>query len=747
MKKSALIHAMVSVLAVLALSGCGGGGGGAAAPPVDGGGGTPPVDGGSVRANPDLDGDGVGNAQDAFPECAFASEDTDGDGKPNTTSRIASTDAQLTGCGLVRDEDDDGDGLLNAADPFPLIAGDPGVDLIQVVPPPALNPLNQTVIPEPPNLVLFVRNKQAAIRLGKTLYWEMQVGSDGIVACATCHFSAGADTRTKNQLNPGTIAGDTLFGNNRTGGYDFPQFGPNYTLQPTDFPLHQRAFPGHLQSDAVLRDTNDVVSSQGIRLSQFVGIVPGSAVDEVIPLQDPVFHHPDSSAPFNNTRRVEPRNTPTVINAVFNFANFWDGRANFIFNGETPFGPADPNAGVWFNDGGTLAKRPVAIQFGSLASQAVGPPLSDFEMSARGRTFPMVGRKLLSLTPLGKQFVHPGDSVLGPLSNATLQPGGTLAGSRGLNVTYRKMIEDAFQPNLWNSAALTPDGHTQMEANFALFFGLAMQLFEATLVSDQTPFDRWLAGDDTALNDQEKLGFSLFTGLGNCIACHAGVEFTTASVTNIAFVNNFLSFAIELMFVSAGTQAIYDEGFINTAATPTADDPGRGGTAPFVNPLTGQAYPLDFSSLAKLQRQGLLPFETIILDLFIPATMPTSNHGAFKVPGLRNVALTAPYFHNGSLGSLEDVVDLYVRGGNFPATNIQDLDPIIGQGNALLRGIGVATEPLHDALMAFLKTLTDPRVVSEAAPFDHPELFIPEGDPEVLIRIPPRDSTGQAAPL
>jgi cytochrome c peroxidase len=703
-------------------------------------------DGVGDNADPDIDGDGVGNAQDAFPLCRWASVDTDRDGKPDGTSPRTGTDAQLAGFDLIRDIDDDGDGIANAEDPLPLIAGTPEENPIVVVAPPGLNPLNQTAVPEPPNLFLFVRNKLAAIRLGKALFWDMQVGSDGIVSCATCHFSAGADSRKKNQLNPGTNAGDTLFGNNRIGGYDYPQFGPNYALQPNDLQLHERQYPSHLQSDPILRDTNDVVSSQGVRLSQFVAVVPGSAVDEVTPIPDEIFHHPDSNAPFHNTRRVEPRNTPTVINAVFNFTNFWDGRANFLFNGENPFGPADPDAGVWFSDPlQGLVKRPVTIPFASLASQAVGPPLSDFEMSARGRTFPDIGRKMLSLTPLGRQLVHPGDSVLGHLSRASMQPDGTVTDVKGLNVTYRKMIEDAFQQNLWNSPDLTPDGFTQMEANFSLFFGLAVQLYEATLVSDQTPFDHWLAGDANALNDQEKLGFALFSGIGNCTVCHLGIELTTASATAAAFTNNFLNLTIELMFVSDGTQVIYDEGFINTSTTPTSDDVGRGGTAPFVNPLTGEPYPLSFSSLAKLHRQGLLPFETPILPLFLPANMPFSAKGCFKVPGLRNVALTAPYFHNGSIKSLEDVVDLYVRGGNFPTENLDDLDPIVGAGNPLLRGRGLETEVLHDALVAFLKSLTDPRVVAESAPFDHPEIFIPEGDPEILLRLPARDADGKAA--
>src|SRR6202000_3429289 len=62
---------------------------------------------------------------------------------------------------------------------------------------------NDGGVPLPPNLADFVKDKQTAIRLGKALFWDMQVGSDGVQACASCHFRAGADPRSKNQLSPG----------------------------------------------------------------------------------------------------------------------------------------------------------------------------------------------------------------------------------------------------------------------------------------------------------------------------------------------------------------------------------------------------------------------------------------------------------------------------------------------------------------------------------------------------------------
>ena len=57
-------------------------------------------------------------------------------------------------------------------------------------------------LPKPTNLCDFVKDEAAAIALGKAFFWDMQVGSDGVTACASCHFHAGTDNRVKNQLSP-----------------------------------------------------------------------------------------------------------------------------------------------------------------------------------------------------------------------------------------------------------------------------------------------------------------------------------------------------------------------------------------------------------------------------------------------------------------------------------------------------------------------------------------------------------------
>ncbi|MFY0532376.1 hypothetical protein [Nannocystis pusilla] len=79
-----------------------------------------------------------------------------------------------------------------------------------------LPPLFDRITGKPVEPDLIVDN-DAAIALGKALFWDMQSGSDG-QACASCHFSAGADNRSRNQLTPGLIGGNGKFDPTRTGG-------------------------------------------------------------------------------------------------------------------------------------------------------------------------------------------------------------------------------------------------------------------------------------------------------------------------------------------------------------------------------------------------------------------------------------------------------------------------------------------------------------------------------------------------
>jgi cytochrome c peroxidase len=581
--------------------------------------------------------------------------------------------------------------LSPGANPAPLkdITSAPGITVGDPTPkqPPLL-----TAVAQPSNLADFVQDETALLKLGKSLFWDMQLGSDGIQSCATCHFHAGADSRSKNQISPGLLASvkDKTF---QVGG------GANYQLTAADFPFHKLADPNN-RTSTVLSSVNDVASSQGVFNSLLVATVPGQAADNVTSKPDPDGFQINGI----NVRRVEPRNTPTVINTIFNKLQFWDGRAKETFNGVNSKGAADLSAKVYkASNPNTLTQVQIALNNSSLASLVTEPLVSPFETSADGRDLPEIGSKFLSragkklktLRPLGKQIVHPQDGVLGGDSRSP-QP--------GLNIpSYDNLIKQAFKNEWWNSnkiIQLNADksrtilqqgavGQTLAENqfelrdwNFSLFAGLAMQKYMSTLVSDQTPFDKFQAGNINALTDQEKSGLAVFVtgptprasaplgskqGLGgNCNSCHTIPEFTRASVRRTAGVAS----------TDAGNPLINTgaNGFIvNYGVRPALDDPGAGTTTP-----------------------------------------PGGSN--FKSPNLRNIALTAPYMHNGGMATLEQVIDFYNRGrgdaGTPPAGPLE----------------------LSDAkkadLVAFMRTgLTDQRVLLEQAPFDHPQLFIPNGHP------------------
>ena len=571
---------------------------------------------------------------------------------------------------------------------------------------------------EPTDLDSYVRNRDVAIALGKALFWDMQVGSDGVQACASCHFRGGADPRSINQLNPG--------------GSDNPDptihlGGPNHQLTATDFPLHKLVDATDRQSQ-VLRDSDDVVSSQGVHLRRFVRAQRGATRDETVVIPDPVF-----SLAGINTRRAEPRNTPTMINAAFNLNNFWDRRARNLFNGFSVQGAGDANARVLRATGpNQITPTVVRIDNASLASQAVGPPLSDREMGSVGRTFKDVGKRLASARVLRQQRVSADDSVLGPY----------VKGARGLDATYKELIEAAFEPAWWRShliVVVAPGGalsfeprptrplrdneYSMLEYNFALYFGLSVQLYEMTLISDDAPVDRFFDGDDRALTDKELRGMEVFTGESACAGCHSGAELTDNSRRILfgAVVDGVKQPAelVERMFNGECEVVAYDQGVYNLGVRRTEEDLGAGKNDPFGNPLA-------FIKLLTLPASQIPVQELLSYPIPDIANPPISigervvTDGTFKVPNLRNLELTAPYFHNGGQRTIRQVVEFYNRGGDFREHNVLNIDFEIGKLNL--------TEQEIEDLVAFLgRPLTDPRVVRQSAPFDHPQLFVPNG--------------------
>jgi len=614
--------------------------------------------------------------------------------------------------------------------------------------PPPAGPLKTVPVPLPYNLDEFVADRQSAIALGKALFWDQNAGSDGL-ACASCHFHAGADNRVKNQLDPGlrnavsSTVGQTFNVTTSNAGSQVgppPGGGPNYTLKKADFPFHVLADPNNANSK-VMSDTDDVASSQGVFDRDFSSDLKPKRG------QDPCGS--DTSSIFKvhgyNVRQVEPRNTPTVINSVFNFRNFWDGRANNVFNGRNPFGPRDSTAGmdpknsVQVEVSGILGPYAVVIPDASLASQAVGPPLSDLEMSCGGRTFENIGTRLLPTTPLNGQTIDPTDSVLGPYANSRGK-----GGRPGMNTTYTNLIQKAFRSKFWNSKQLTSEQDSQIVKNFSLFWGLSIMLYESTLVSDDSPFDRFQSGDISAMTTQQVQGFGVFNNNAGCIFCHKGPEFTgAASSLKTAQAQGGL---IEHMIMGDGEVSLYDSGFYNIGVRPTGEDLGAGAEDGFGkgNSLSWARQAIKSSSAGSGNNMfNILPdaFNVFTCNFQVAACISVtpdfrdSVDGSFKVPTLRNVELTGPYFHNGGQATLEQVIDFYNRGGDAQGTAAANssgyYDTTRKRNNP--SNLAPAIQPLglssddKKALVAFLKSLTDDRVRWEKAPFDHPSLQIPNG--------------------
>lgn len=189
----------------------------------------------------------------------------------------------------------------------------------------------------------------------------------------------------------------------------------------------------------------------------------------------------------------------------------------------------------------------------------------------------------------------------------------------------------------------------------------ALAAFQRTLISGDSAYDRYIyRGDEGAMSESAIRGMQLFfSELGECYHCHAGVNFSTA----------FRSAATE-----PGPPDFQNNGLYNL------DEFG--------------AYPLGNGGLYEL-------------------TGDPRDHGKFRVPSLRNVALTAPYMHDGSIATLAEVIDHYAAGGR----NIVE-GPLAGDGrlnpnkSPLVREIPLTAQDKAD-LVAFLESLTDEAFVRD----------------------------------
>lgn len=200
--------------------------------------------------------------------------------------------------------------------------------------------------------------------------------------------------------------------------------------------------------------------------------------------------------------QLTKRKAPTYLDAMFPQNLFWDGRAECSKAGcPSPSAFEDPD------HPGTFAIR----SGGALENQAVGPPLSDVEMACESASWTAIHARLATATPLAKAKQIP----------AKLAE--FIAAHDG---SYPKLFEAAF--GTAQSSGPTDEINTRRIA-------FAIATHERRLRSDQTPWDRWNAGESAALTPAQQRGLALFAHKAGCEQCHRAPTFQDADFHFIGF--------------------------------------------------------------------------------------------------------------------------------------------------------------------------------------------------------------------
>jgi cytochrome c peroxidase len=270
--------------------------------------------------------------------------------------------------------------------------------------------------------------------------------------------------------------------------------------------------------------------------------------------------------------RAGQRNAPTILNALYNKTQFWDGRAK------------------------------------TLEEQASFPIINSFEM--------------------GQPALDAAVSKLAAIEE------------------YKQAFQKVFGRPLNGPDLLR-----------------AIAAYERTLVSFDSPFDHFIAGDQNAIDESAKRGWELFNTKARCNKCHALTE-TQRDVTNFT-----------------------DFDFHNI---------GIGILRHNVVPLARKAEQEIASGHLEAVDRAAIQTEMSVLGRFL-ITKKEADIAAFKTPIFRNILLTGPYFHDGSQETLWDVMDHYNKGDGLKDPWLdEDIQPL------------ALTESEIDDLVAFLVSLTSP---------------------------------------
>jgi cytochrome c peroxidase len=200
----------------------------------------------------------------------------------------------------------------------------------------------------------------------------------------------------------------------------------------------------------------------------------------------------------------------------------------------------------------------------------------------------------------------------------------------------------------------------------------AIASFERTIVAGDSPFDRYqYGGDKSAMSEAAVRGLKVFTGQGRCVSCHV-IEQTQALFTD----NRFHNIGVGFKNIQ-GREAEIAEQFLK-AKNAGADVDKTVLSNPDASELGRFAVNEDINKI-----------------------------GAFKTATLRNIELTAPYMHDGSQKTLEDMVDFYNNGGR-----LKEDDPLSPFQSGGIRPLNLSDQQKAD-LVEFLKALTSPGVAKQ----------------------------------
>jgi cytochrome c peroxidase len=338
--------------------------------------------------------------------------------------------------------------------------------------------------------------------------------------------------------------------------------------------LHQVGFPVELARTVMPAD--NAPTSEEIALGQklfFEGRLSADGTVACATCHDPARGFTDGrAASIGINGRVGQRNAPTILNAVFNMAQFWDGRAK------------------------------------TLEEQAALPIINSVEMGQ-------------------------------PNLDAAVTK---IAGIED----YRQAFERVF-------------GRTVNGADLVH----AIASYERTLVSFDSPFDHFIAGDKNAIDEAAKRGWELFNTQARCNLCHARAD-ADRDTTNFTD-NDFHNIGVGIIRHDVVALAVKADKLLASGDKAAIDD---------------AAVRTDMSALGRYL-----------------ITKSKGDTASFKTPNLRNVMVTGPYFHDGSHETLWDVMDHYNKGAglNNPWLD-EDIQPL------------ALTERDIDDVVAFLASLTSP---------------------------------------